>query len=292
MTSHLLRGSSETAAGPPILHRLLHTSKLGEGNITDTGNTPDDDDIENSGWMLVMFLAVFFLCFFFFASHAIQQFFCEDLQDEDEDDLAPVTQDGKFRNLNKYQRRAILEVLFSSQPVSESTCQAAPLQSSDSCNEGNGEEENMKMGVAHDELCLPVLEDKAGETVKNEEMGIPHPPVASPASPDDVNEVTDDTTEEAVCPICLCSYEEGELLVSSKHCSHLFHKECILEWLEKHEHCPCCRVDMATESEICQAAMSLATTPPASPTPHTGSTSPRGPSLRLAGVSLLTFLGD
>ena len=35
----------------------------------------------------------------------------------------------------------------------------------------------------------------------------------------------------------------GDTLIVSKHCSHLFHKECILEWLEKRDECPICRVD-------------------------------------------------
>ncbi len=51
--------------------------------------------------------------------------------------------------------------------------------------------------------------------------------------------------------------DEGDILIASKHCSHLFHKDCILEWLEKHETCPVCRVDMVTDSEMNQAATSI-----------------------------------
>merc|ERR1712226_1301694 len=48
-------------------------------------------------------------------------------------------------------------------------------------------------------------------------------------------------TEWNICPICLDQFNEGDVVIVSKHCSHLFHKNCILAWLEKHDACPCCR---------------------------------------------------
>ena len=46
-------------------------------------------------------------------------------------------------------------------------------------------------------------------------------------------------------------------MIKSRHCIHLFHRDCILEWLGKHDVCPCCRVDMVTESEISKAATTI-----------------------------------
>lgn len=48
------------------------------------------------------------------------------------------------------------------------------------------------------------------------------------------------------CAICLCSYEIGETIVwsSNNSCHHVFHYECILQWLVKMRKgtpCPCCR---------------------------------------------------
>jgi len=61
-----------------------------------------------------------------------------------------------------------------------------------------------------------------------------------------------------VCPICLGGYEKGSMLFVSNHCAHIFHGDCILEWLTKeHEECPICRVKMVTQEEMVTAALTL-----------------------------------
>lgn len=60
-----------------------------------------------------------------------------------------------------------------------------------------------------------------------------------------------------VCPICLSGYRMGDFIVTSKYCTHMFHKQCILEWLTKHDDCPICRVKMVTASEISKAAIHM-----------------------------------
>mmetsp|Transcript_5404 Transcript_5404/g.11356 ORF Transcript_5404/g.11356 Transcript_5404/m.11356 type:complete len:293 (-) Transcript_5404:137-1015(-) len=52
------------------------------------------------------------------------------------------------------------------------------------------------------------------------------------------------------CAICLDDCRGTQLVVSTDRCPHIFHRDCILEWLEKHETCPCCRVPMVTKEEI------------------------------------------
>lgn len=45
------------------------------------------------------------------------------------------------------------------------------------------------------------------------------------------------------CPICIMDFENGEEVCSSRNeqCTHMFHEGCIMEWLLRHDDCPCCR---------------------------------------------------
>lgn len=47
------------------------------------------------------------------------------------------------------------------------------------------------------------------------------------------------------CAICLAEYEHAERIKRSCNCNckHVFHAECILDWLEQSKECPCCRAD-------------------------------------------------
>ena len=53
----------------------------------------------------------------------------------------------------------------------------------------------------------------------------------------------DGTTVPSECSICLADYQEGDVVVWAKtdRCNHIFHEECIEQWLERHDNCPLCR---------------------------------------------------
>eukprot|EP00980_Cylindrotheca_fusiformis_P003424 scaffold763_cov98-Cylindrotheca_fusiformis.AAC.9 len=55
---------------------------------------------------------------------------------------------------------------------------------------------------------------------------------------------------EIECAICLEQYGSGDVICVSKSstCDHIFHKECIAEWLAKRNHCPLCRADLMSDS--------------------------------------------
>ena len=59
--------------------------------------------------------------------------------------------------------------------------------------------------------------------------------------PADTNERIDS------CPICLMDFQVYDRVSSSKdiqRCQHVFHEECLISWLDKHQSCPCCRFDI------------------------------------------------
>lgn len=53
--------------------------------------------------------------------------------------------------------------------------------------------------------------------------------------------------DEDVCPICLDNFEVGDVVMFSRHdnesCAHVFHDECLLQWLlkQRENECPTCR---------------------------------------------------
>ena len=54
--------------------------------------------------------------------------------------------------------------------------------------------------------------------------------------------------EAPCCPICLCEYEEKQEL-RRLPCGHLFHRECVDEWLLSRASCPTCRYSLISGLE-------------------------------------------
>ncbi|XP_010238976.1 RING-H2 finger protein ATL18 [Brachypodium distachyon] len=51
-----------------------------------------------------------------------------------------------------------------------------------------------------------------------------------------------DGWREAMCPVCLCDFADGEVVRVLPPCMHYFHAACVGEWLRKgHTTCPLCR---------------------------------------------------
>eukprot|EP00980_Cylindrotheca_fusiformis_P012707 scaffold3107_cov126-Cylindrotheca_fusiformis.AAC.3 len=48
------------------------------------------------------------------------------------------------------------------------------------------------------------------------------------------------------CCICLDEYHPGETICApiTDKCNHVFHEECVVEWLRNHDLCPLCRVNL------------------------------------------------
>jgi hypothetical protein len=55
--------------------------------------------------------------------------------------------------------------------------------------------------------------------------------------------------EDATCSVCLAEYEAGDKLCTLPLCGHVFHRDCIDEWLVSHQTCPLCRVCLAAQPQ-------------------------------------------
>lgn len=58
--------------------------------------------------------------------------------------------------------------------------------------------------------------------------------------------------DKAECAVCKDEFEEGEN-VANLPCGHLYHKDCIIPWLEQHNTCPTCRYELEVEDPALEA---------------------------------------
>ena len=78
---------------------------------------------------------------------------------------------------------------------------------------------------------------------------LPPPPYDIPSS----HSNDDDHDENGVmCSICLEPFESGEEIAWSKHmkCQHIFHSDCLEQWLMKHDDCPICRKAFIEDTDL------------------------------------------
>lgn len=54
---------------------------------------------------------------------------------------------------------------------------------------------------------------------------------------------------EDICPTCLEGYDHENPKINTK-CGHHFHLACILEWMERSNHCPVCDREMAFNESV------------------------------------------
>jgi hypothetical protein len=59
------------------------------------------------------------------------------------------------------------------------------------------------------------------------------------------------TLSKTECSICLDTYKTGETICWAKtdECDHIFHQECIQEWMKDHNDCPLCRTNLVSIQE-------------------------------------------
>jgi len=74
-----------------------------------------------------------------------------------------------------------------------------------------------------------------------------------------IQESEEDEDDGNVCTICLEHFGVGEEVAWSRQpsCRHVFHRECITQWLMKSGECPMCRVEYFCSDKVLPADSSL-----------------------------------
>jgi E3 ubiquitin-protein ligase RNF115/126 len=56
-------------------------------------------------------------------------------------------------------------------------------------------------------------------------------------------------TESKECSVCKDEFESTQHDLVRMPCMHIFHNDCIMPWLDKHNSCPTCRFELPTDDE-------------------------------------------
>ena len=65
-------------------------------------------------------------------------------------------------------------------------------------------------------------------------------------SDDDINkipEIQNQQIEQIDCSICIEFVKQNEI-IKDLNCKHIFHKNCLIEWLRRNKNCPNCRIEI------------------------------------------------
>ena len=142
--------------------------------------------------------------------------------------------------------------------------QQQPIHSSNSCEKESPQEDE---GPSNIDNCPVQEQDDVVDIESPQVMEQQHVPpseavdessddyvvVAAAATDDDYDVVYEDDDDQRTvptCPICLESYQIGDVIAYSRNptCQHVYHKCCVIEWIQSSSHnslqdeeCPMCR---------------------------------------------------
>ena len=56
-----------------------------------------------------------------------------------------------------------------------------------------------------------------------------------------------DSRKETECAICLEEFQRNDIIKEFYKCKHIFHKECLKNWLKRSNECPLCKHDLTED---------------------------------------------
>ncbi|KAK2998078.1 hypothetical protein RJ639_024715 [Escallonia herrerae] len=114
------------------------------------------------------------------------------------------------------------------------------------CNEEEGQQEEVQRQI---QLQLRQLERRLQEEgeVRVQAPGNPSPAAVAGAPEPEPRPQTKQPAElhitifKSVCAICLEDISDGQRLGGLHGCTHMFHLQCVADWLKNTQSCPSCR---------------------------------------------------
>lgn len=161
--------------------------------------------------------------------------------------IVPTTQGSRSMRsqLTADQRRKVLERIVAFRPYKE--------EDSIDCQYGNGDTNAAVTSVSP---TVKSSTNRKEESISDSESSSESDKIV----PSDPNEnlslavpAHEEPESKISCAICLDDFKDGEQINEISECSHFFHKDCLLGWLDQHDMCPCCRRVIVAEEQWKQA---------------------------------------
>lgn len=83
---------------------------------------------------------------------------------------------------------------------------------------------------------------------------IPHGNEAEQEDKEELTEIASSSQAGIICPICIHDIDIGNHVVLLSACDHMFHRDCLSQWLSTHTRdCPYCRTEIITQEMLDEA---------------------------------------
>mmetsp|Transcript_10917 Transcript_10917/g.23106 ORF Transcript_10917/g.23106 Transcript_10917/m.23106 type:complete len:332 (-) Transcript_10917:729-1724(-) len=161
-----------------------------------------------------------------------------------------VARDAGLTGMTESERRLVMDKILIGKPYH--------ICREDSANEekdskDDGQHQQSSESSTNDDAANNSTTDN--RTPPEQEPAEPQHDVESAPSPQSNPQFESDSY--IACAICIDEYGQDDEVVIGEACQHMFHKQCLLDWLQRHDGCPCCRKNMITSQEMKDAAMEV-----------------------------------
>lgn len=160
-----------------------------------------------------------------------------------------VARDAGLTGMTDAERRLVLDKMLVGKPY-ETYKQMAAV--------GADDEQNADADADTKEKSASTSSNGTGTSDDSTQQDIESQQATAPSSPQDP--VVDDPFQSdsyTACAICIDNYDDADEVFVGEDCNHMFHKECLLDWLQRHDGCPCCRKNMITSEQMKEVAMEV-----------------------------------